>query len=263
MRRLPFLFAYAVLLVACGDAQPEVPTLASSADLAERMGDRFEASIGAVSAFTVLVGGYEVRYTVADSGAADRLGVSIAPTDSAAADPLVQAMVAGLVPNVPLLAASLADAPLRGPFARDGHQVYALDAGAAAGLDSTTSGGTTLSVYIDAATFSVREVYRAVRLDSLARPLTSRLLYDDFRTADGVTLPWRLRIIQDGLEQLEDETALIVEGGQLTLGREQLRAQPASPERDARLAQIERRLRLLTEGVEEAEVTVRRVTVTR
>lgn len=263
MRRLPLLFACAALLVACGDAPPEVPTLASSADLAERMAARFEDSIGGVDAFSVLVGGYEVRYTVADSGAADRLGVSITPTDSASADPLVQAMVAGLVPNVPLLAASLADAPLRGPFERDGHQVYALDAGAAAGLDSTTTGGTTLSVYVDAATFSVREVYRAVRLDSLARPLTSRLLYDDFRTADGVTLPWRLRIVQDGLNQLEDETSRMVEGGQLTLGREQLRTAAPSPERDARLAQVERRLRMLTEGVEEAEAAVRRVTVTR
>lgn len=265
MLRLSVLAACAVALAACGDAQPAEPTLTSSTELAERMRDRFESSIGGVDGFAVLLGGYQMRYTVsgdtAARGATERLGVSIAPTDSASLDPLVQAMVGGYVPNVPLLASSLAGAPLQGPFERDGHRVYALDAGQAAGLDSTTTGGTTLRVYVDAATFDVREVYRAVRLDSLERPLTSRLLYDDFRTADGVTLPWRIRIVQEGLDQLEDPTGKIVEGGQLTLAREQLRSQPSSPERTQRLADVERRLRVLTEGVEEATRSVQRVTV--
>ena len=264
MRRLSLLVACAFVFVACGDAQPAEPTLASSADLAERMRDRFEEAVGDVDGFTVLLGGYEVAHTIAaDTVAAQRVAVSIAPTDSASADPLVQSLVTAYLPNVPLLASSLAGAPLSGPFERDGNRVYSLDAGDAAGLDSTTTGGTSLRVFVDAATFDVREVMRTVRLDSLERPLTSRILYSDFRTESGVTLPWQLRVIQEGLDQLQDPDALIVQGGGLTLQRSQLQAQAPSPERDQRLAEVERQLRLVTEGVEEASVVVRRVTVRR
>ncbi len=263
--RLLLSFVCALALVACGDAQtgdePEAPPVASSAELAAHMGERFEESLSGVSGFTVFLGGYEIRGVLSpDTTADNRLEVTIAPTDSASADPLVQSLVGGYLPNVPLLAGSLAQAPLRGPLVRDGHRVYELDANAAAGADS--SAAASVRVYVDANTFRVREVYRAVRADSLARPLTSRIFYDDFRTADGITLPWRLRIVQEGVDQLMGEETKMVEGGQLTLMISQLRAAPPSPARNVRLAEAERRMRAISEGVEEMTVTVRRVTVT-
>lgn len=259
---LPFVCAFA--LVACGDAQTgdaaDAPPVASSAELAARMGERFEESLAGVGGFTVLVGGFEIRGAISpDTAAANRLAVTITPTDSASTDPLVQSLVGGYLPNVPLLASSLAQGPLRGPLVRDGNRVYELDANAAAGADS--SAAASVRVYVDAGTFRVREVYRSVRADSLARPLTSRIFYDDFRTADGVTLPWRLRIVQEGIDQLIGDEARMFEGGQLTLAIQQLRAAPPSPERNARLAAAERRMRAMSEGVEEMTVLVRRVTV--
>lgn len=255
------LFALAVVFAACGDAQPSVPTLTTSDELAERMRARFEEAVGGVPGFTVLVGGYEVAYTVRPASAAPetRVGVRVTPTDSASADPLVQTLVASHVANAAVLAQSVAGQPLTAPVLRDGHRVYAFDAGTAAGLDSLA--GTELRVYVDAATFDVREVYRAVRVDSLARPVSMRLLYDDFRTTDGVTLPWRLRVVQEGLDQLLGDEGRMVQGGQLGLARAQLQQQPPSPERNAQLAQVERQLRMVTEGIEEAGVRVRRVTV--
>lgn len=262
MRRLPTLALFALLLSACqSDAQPAPP--ASSAELAERMRARFEENVGGAGGFTVWAGGYVVRYTVRPDSVAPerRIDVAIAATDSVDADPMVQGVVGSHVANVPLLAAGIADQPLGAPIERDGHRVYAIEAGDAVGAADTTGAEARLRVYVDAETFDVREVYRSVRPDSLGRPVTLRLLYDDFRTADGVTLPWRIDMRQDGLDQLIAGSMRMVQGGQLTMGRAQLRAQPPSPERDAQLAEVERQLRLVTEGVQEARVEVRRVAV--
>lgn len=254
-----------LLLLAACRSQPT-----TSRDLAERMLERFDANIGDATAFTVAVSGHELRYTLsADSSAAERFLVSIVPMQGMVQDPLVQAMVTSYLPNVPLLAATFADSaraatPLIGPVSRGGADVYAADASDVA---PDSAGGTPnrarLAVYVDATTFQVREVERTVRIDSLARPLSLRLFYEDYRTVDGVTLPHRIRVRQDGFEQLLDERARTVEGGQLTLQSQQLRQMPSTPERAAMIEGIERRLRALTEGVEEATAEVTRVTVQR
>lgn len=264
MRSLCLLAA--LPLLALGACRSGGPPPATDADLGTRMAERFEGDLGGVDGFTVLVGGFEVRYTRTAAGrdsvpaGAPAFSVQIAPTDSASVDPLVQAAVTSLLPDVPGLAAGRGAGALGEPFDREGVQVYALDA-TALSADTSLAGSTSAVVYVDARTFRVREVARTVRLDSLERPLSQRLLYDDYRTADGLTLPWRVRVIQSGLDQLMDETMRVVEGGQLGFQREQLRQAAPSPARDVQLAAVERRLRMLREGVEETTVHVRRVIV--
>jgi|GEM_PF-3043203 len=256
VRLLPVL-TLAALAAGCA-SDPATPL-----DLADEMRARFDANVGDATGFTLVIGGYELRYTLSDdSTAAERFAVSIVPTIDADQDPLMQAIATSYLPNVPLLASTVADgAALPTPVTRDGAEVYPVDASAVAPDSSGTRAG--LVVYVDAETFQVREVERTVRIDSLARPISSRLFYEDYRTVEGVTLPHRVRVRQEGLEQLLPEAMRIREGGQLTLQREQIRQMPPSPSRAHMLESIERRLRAVTEGIEEAAAEVTRLTVQR
>ncbi len=254
VRSLPLL-VLAALAAGCA-SDPATPL-----DLADEVRARFDANVGDAAGFTVVIGGYEVRYTLAeDSAAAERFAVAITPTLDAEPDPLLQAIATSYLPNVPLLASTVAEgAALPATLMRDGAEVYPVDASSIA--PDTTGARAGLVVYVDAETFQVREVERTVRLDSLARPISSRLFYEDYRTVDGVTLPHRVRVRQEGLDQLLPEALRIREGGQLTLQREQIRQMPPSPSRTHMLDGIERRLRAVTEGIEEATAEVTRLTV--
>lgn len=257
-RLLPLLLV--PFLTACASDPPATPL-----DLAGEMRERFDANVGDATGFTVVLGGYEMRYTLSDdTTSAERFAVSIVPTIDAVQDPLIQAMATSYLPNVPLLASTFAGGggALTGPSVRDGAEVYAVDASGVA-PDSAGADRAGLVVYVDAETFQIREVERTVRIDSLARPISSRLFYEDYRTVDGVTLPHRMRVRQEGLEQLLPEAARIREGGQLTLQREQIRQMPPSPSRAHMLDSVERRLRAITEGIEEASAEVTRLTVQR
>lgn len=256
-RLLPLLLV-APFLAACASDPPATPL-----DLAAEMRERFDANVGDATGFTVVLGGFEMRYVLSDDST-ERFAVSIVPTVDAVQDPLIQAMATSYLPNVPLLASTFAGAggALTGPSVRDGAEVYAVDASGVA-ADSAGAGRAGLVVYVDAETFQVREVERTVRIDSLARPISSRLFYEDYRTVDGVTLPHRMRVRQEGLEQLLPEAARIREGGELTLQRGQISQMPPSPSRAHMLESIDRRLRAITEGVEEASAEVTRVTVQR
>lgn len=272
MPRPPALLAVAALLLSlagcASDEVPDAPVAVTSAeDLTRRMADRFADSFGDAERFTVYMGGFRSVYTLnPDTAQMERFRMVLTPTDSASTDPAIQMLVQSHLPNVPLLAEGFRDGQFSGPFERDGVPVYLLEsaqAGAAGGGADAAGdlGGASMRLYVDARTFDVREIYRAVPMDSLARPITQRLLYDDFRTTDGVRIPWRLRQVESGFDQFFDDTQRILQGGQLGLRKQALEGTPASPARDAQIAQIDREVRAMNEGISETGVSVSRMTV--
>lgn len=273
MLRLTALAALLITLAGCSaddapDAIPDEPVaVASAEDLTRRMAARFEDSFGDAEQFTVLAGGFRSTYTLnPDTSQMERFLLTMTPTDSASTDPSVQMLVQSHLPNVPLLADGFREAPMSGPFERDGVPVYMLEsdqAGATVGIPDAggAAGGATMRLYVDARTFDIREIYRSVPVDSLDRPITMRILYSDFRTTDGVRIPRQLRQIQSGFDQFYSESDRIVQGGQLGLQKQQLQSAPPSSERDAQIAEIDRVLRSINDGVEDTEVTVSSVVV--
>ena len=232
-----------LLLVAACARAPETRD-----ELLARMSERYETNRGAPGGFVVSAGGAEAAHGALPEGTS-----ALAPPTVTGADPVAAALLAQHVPNVRLLADTLRTATMDGPLDRGGHRVYLL---------ADEQPGRALYVVVDAETFDVREIEQSVKVDTLAQPLVTRLVYDDFRPTDGLTLPFRVRQINEGLAQFVDQAERMVQGGSLGATREALARQPPGPERDQRLADVERRLRLYTEGVQETELRVDRVRVT-
>ncbi len=100
-----------------------------------------------------------------------------------------------------------------------------------------------------------------VRVDSLERPLTQRLIYEDFRTEDGLTLPYTVRRVEEGMEQYVTDDNRMIQGGRLGMAKQRLEAAPPSPGRDAELARIEGELAVLDGKPRNSQLTVGRVEV--
>jgi hypothetical protein len=113
---------------------------------------------------------------------------------------------------------------------------------------------------VDAETFDVLEIYRGIEADT-TDAITGRIIYSDFREADGLRLPYRVREITTGLLGAMDDDTRMVQGGALSLQKRQLEAAPPSPERDERLSQVNAQLRMLNEGILENEVVIESVEV--
>ena len=275
MTRLAPLAAL-LALAACGlddaaepaDAEDEAPLTAEA--VADRMLARYESTLGSVDGFTVTAGGAEARYTLApDSAGLDRFGPpQVAPVGDAPVSQAEAQLLFVQVPNVPRLARGLRGARLEGPISRDGRRAYALvtdDPGAILGApgvvapDSTTD--REFRVFVGAETFDVFEIYQSARADTSAEAVTSRLIYSDFREVDGLVLPYAVRQVETGLNQMISEEERMVMGGQLGLAIQQAGQMPAGPEREARLAELEAQRRLIGEGTAEASLQVESVTV--
>lgn len=89
----------------------------------------------------------------------------------------------------------------------------------------------------------------------------SRLVYDDFRAVDGFTAPFRVRQINEGVDQFIPQTERIVRGGQASVARGQVEQMPAGPEREARRASLDREIRLYTRGEQETDLRIERLRV--
>jgi predicted small lipoprotein YifL len=258
-------------LAACGDDAPDLPTedLATADAVADAMLARYESNLGDVEAFTVVAAGAEARYAVSDDTTGlDRFGTpDIGPVGDAAPEPEAQLLFVQ-VPNVARLAAGLRGATLAGPLARDGRRAYGLttdDPGALFGQPGVASRDTTetreFRVYVDAATFDVLEIYQIVSADSLAQPITSRIIYSDFQETDGLVLPHTVQQVETGMNQAMDDADRMVMGGQIGMAIERLKMEPASPERDAQLADLEAQQRIVAEGVTDMTMEVTSVRV--
>ena len=147
---------------------------------------------------------------------------------------------------------------------RDGRRAYLLtsaDPGMLIGEPGTgDEPGLETRVYVDAETFDVLEIYRGIESDTTGA-ITGRIIYSDFREADGLRLPYRVREVTTGLIGAMDDDARMVQGGALSLQKRQLEAAPPGPERDERLRQVDAQLRMLNEGVLENEVVIESVEV--
>ena len=259
-----------LVLAACGDGntvEPPAEDLTTSQEVADLVRQRFEANIGDVDGFTVVGEGIEVRYTISD----DTTGmepftfqarpVSDAPVNAESAQ-LIQNQVA----NGRILSRGLAGAQFGGTTTRDGRRAYVLSTDNPATLfggpdarRDPSAGDVEMRVYVDAETFDLLEIYQGFDADSLETPVTQRLIYSDFQTTDGLTLPRTVRQVTTGI-QVQDEDRMIM-GGQLGMERQRLQSMPQTAERDARLAELDAQERFLREGVLEQTIEIDEVRV--
>ena len=229
---------------------PETPQ-----DLLAQMLARYSANRGAVGGFVVTGGGAEATHAALPDSTSELAPPAIAPVGGEQPSPEALSLLVQHVPNVRLLAARLRAAEMEGPRDLRGHRVYILTGAPDA------PGAPTLYVVVDAQTFDVREIEQSVTADTLDRPLITRLVYDDFRTADGITLPFRVRQTNEGVDQLIPQTERMVRGGQLSVSRGQIDLLPPGREREQRREALDRELRLYTDGVQETDLRVDRVRV--
>ena len=238
-----------VVLGACARG-PETPQA-----LLARMLDRYDATRGAVGGLVVTGGGAEATHGALPDSTAELAVPVIVPVAGESPAPETGALLAQHIPNVRLLARALARATMEGPRDLRGRSVYILTA------EPDTAGAPTLFVVVDAETFDVREIEQSVRPDTLARPLVTRLVYDDFRPVDGVPFAFRVRQINEGVDQLIPIADRMFRGGQASVARGQVDLLPPGRAREERRAALDREVNLYTRGVQETEVRIDRIRV--
>jgi hypothetical protein len=261
-----------LLVAACGDGTEDLPTgdLTSADAVADAMLQRYNANVGEVETFTVTGAGARARYTVSgDTTGLDRFNPpEVTPAEEGVAPSVPAQLLLDQVPNVPRLARGLRTAAFRGPINRDGRRAYVFttdDPGALFGEPGIPSNDTTsaieFSVYVDADAFDVIEISQVVSSDSLQRPITSRTLYSNFQTTDGLTLAHTVQRIETGVNQMMDDTDRMLLGGNIGIEIERMKMEPASPERDAQIAELQAQQRIVAEGVSELTLEVTSVQV--
>lgn len=263
MTRTALALSALLALAACGpDADAPPAELTSAAEVADAMLASFEANIGGVEGFTVSADGVEGRYTVTgDTASMDRVQFQVVPV-SGMASPETAQLLYSHVPNVTRIASGMRGAAFEGRTTRDGRPAYVLSTdnpeamlGQSGG--QAPSGERVLRLYVDPETFDVLEIYQSFEADTTA--FTTRLIYSDFRSDEGVRLPYRIRQSTTGLNQAIPETERVAIAGQIGLALRQAEQMPMGPERMARQAELEKELRRVTEGIDESEVEIERV----
>ena len=265
MPRFALVLPLLVAVAGCGGETAAPPAeLTSAQAVTDAMLDGFEANVGRVEGFTVVAGGAEGRYTVSDDTASvDRVTLQVVPVGSMQRPSGSAQLLYNHVPNVARLAQGMRGATFEGRATRDGRPAYVLSTdnpeamlgGGAPGV----AGERELRLYVDPETFDVLEIYQSFEADSTA--LTTRLIYSDFRDADGLRLPYRVRQVTTGLNQAIPQTERIAVGGQIGLALRQAEQMPQGPERQARTQELEAELRRVTEGIDETELEVETVRV--
>ena len=278
LARLAFLVSLAAAVGACGDAAPADGAAAatydseaaSSAEVAERMTARWEQRFAGVDSFAVEGAGLRLIYratpdSVRAAGGLDWFQTQAVRLDSAALDLTSAELIEQQIPNVPRIAAGFTGATFGGVQTLGGRRGYVLsseDPGALIGSPGNAgpdAGVTqTLRLLVDAETYDVLEVLTTVRVDSLERPLTQRLVYEDFRSEDGLTLPFTVRRVEEGMDQYVTDDQRMIQGGQLGVQKQRLEQQPPSPQRDADLKAVEDQLRMLQGGPRATELVFSR-----
>ena len=267
----------ALLVAAGGGDTPAEPTeadepaaLQTATEVAERVSQRFEDNLDGVQGFTVTAAGLRAVYAIdRDTSSLDWLQPEIEAVGDGVVPPDA-ALIYDQVPNARRFGRGLRAATLDGLVDRDGRQAYRLRTsdpavllGEAIGPPPDDGQSLEFSVFVDAETFDVLEVAQTIAIDSLAAPISNRVVYGDFRTTDGLTLPFSVRRFGSGLNQMipDDQRATLAQ--QLEAQRNALNAVPEGDERDAALRQLDAEVRLLSEGTAEQTLTVDSVSVQR
>ena len=266
MPRFALVLPLLVALAACGgnDEAASADELTTTQDVTDAMLAGFEANVGAVDGFTVVAGGAEGRYTVSDdTSSMDRVTLQVVPASLMQPPSPSAQLLYSHVPNVARLAQGLRGATFDGRATRDGRPVYVLATGdptAMLGGGAPAMDGTReLRLYVDPETFDVLEIYQSFEADTTA--FTTRLIYSDFREADGLRLPYRVRQVTTGLNQAIPQNERIAIGGQIGLALRQAEQMPMGPEREARTQELEAELRRVSEGIDETELQIESVRV--
>lgn len=235
--------------------------IASKDAVLDSMLARFETAMGRASGFTVQAGGVVAVFSALPDTGMVLAPPSLTPGNLSNLNPNAPEMLYTYMPNVRRIAWGMRQGEMNGPIDRNGSSVYILstdDPEHVLGLPKSeaTNESKSLSVFVDAETFAVREIQQSMRVDSLERPISMRYVYSDFRPIDGVSLPFSVRQIKEGVDQLVTSMMRMVEGGQLTMALNQAKQAAPSPERDRQIADLERQMRAMQEGVDEMELIV-------
>ncbi|HYE96487.1 MAG TPA: hypothetical protein VD962_09790 [Rubricoccaceae bacterium] len=260
-RRLaPVLLVFLVAFSAC---RREPPTLTEPGAVLDSLLSRTRAHYEGIRGFTVVTDDAVTIFT--------REGPDSLLTFSARSvsnDSLQQPVALSYaLPNVIALVDALrSTARLAGFDTVGARRVYAIesaDPAAFAAAARLLPGLRAARIAVDAETFDLLELRLTQPAgDSANAPVVvHRVRYDDYRTVDGLTLPFRQAAITEGLRALIPEEQRIVEGGNLALAEERAALLPPG-ERERRLREIRQRKRYLTEGILEDEVVVREVRIT-
>ena len=266
MLRLVLVLLAATVLVACGDASDgglsALPEATSAAEVADRMLDRFESNIASVDSFAVTGAGLRMIYrVVGDTSQADRVRVRTERVDSVAFDADAAQMLQLQIPNVQRIARGFRRATFGGLQTigeRRGYVLSSEDPGALIGELGTAESRAreTLRILVDADTYDVLEVFRTASVDSLERPVSQRLVFEDFRTEGGLTLPYTIRQVGEGMDQFVTFEQRTMLGGRLELERMQLEQAPPTEERTARLQAILAQQAILNGEPQRSELVV-------
>ena len=267
MRSASLLLLASLALTACGEGE----ALTDPDAVADRIAAQAAADFEGIRDFTVR-GAVDGEGVVAFFRRAENADSLVffdgrAVTDDPAQTPVP---LSYSLPSASQIARGLrGNARLAGTTEVDGVRAYVLEAddpgvlvGAPAGAGSSLD---SVRILIDAESFHVREVRLSTPQTALdpdapadAPPLVQRQRYDDFRTVDGLSLPFRTTTVLSGVV-IPDESR-IVQGGMLDLQRRQ--AQQLPPDERARvLADVERQLRFLETGEQEQSFVVTSVEV--
>ncbi|MDX1439245.1 MAG: hypothetical protein R3284_05015 [Rubricoccaceae bacterium] len=253
------LATFAVSLVGCGDR------LSNPEEIISRVASQAEADYAGIDDFTVMAGNARLYYRrVAEDSLANfelRAVSGDSTNEQAIYDPYH-------LPNVARLTDGLRDnARFGGSGTLGGHPVLVLEVidplkfvGATAG-DSLAVGPDSAAVYVDAETFRIREIELKAVPDGADEPLVQRQRYTEFRTVEGLTIPFLASTIVEGID-VPDETR-IVEAPGIAMARARAQQLPEGPERDAELRRIQRRERFITQGIMETPFQVDSVWVNR
>lgn len=267
MLRFSLFVTLLIALGACGtDADtPAAADITTAEQVSDAMLSAFEANIGAVEGFTVRAEGAEGRYTVRpDTASMDRVVLEIVPPGPLDRPGPGAQLIYTHVPNVRRIATGLRGATFEGRSTRDGRPAYVLstdnpESMLGEGGAPTMDGDRVLRVYVDPETFDILEIYQSFEADSSA--FTTRLVYSDFETTDGLRLAHKVVQTTTGLNQAIPETQRIAIGGQIGLALRQAEQMPQGPERAARIAELESELRAVTEGIQELTLEIESVEV--
>ncbi len=257
--RTAYLTCLVLLLctAGCGSDQPSID------EIADGMIARSTADFEDVGSFTVESSNAVIyfRRTGADS-------LNVFDFRAVTNDSLMQPVFSPYhLPNVVQISKGIRNnASVVGTEVRDGINVIRLQATDPATFVGSSSDATDLApssaqLVVDAETFRVIEIALiSAPLDStFTRPITQRQVYGDYRTVDGVTIPFVASTFIEGLDVPMEQR--MIEGGNLGMARQRTEQLPPGPERDAALAEIDARTEFLQTGIIEESFQVEQVRV--
>ena len=244
------------LLAACGESLPDVDTIA------DEMARRAAANFKGVNTFSVEGDGVAIYFKRVAPDSLTTFDFRALTNDSQR-QPVFNPYN---LPNVAQLARGVRqNARLVGSQERSDGRVLVLEATDPAmfiGATSDTPGETPSSarVVVDAETFQVLEIsLETAPFDAASTsPITQRQLYSDFRTVDGLTLPFSAKTIIEGIEVAQE--MLMIEGGNLEIARRRASGLPPD-KRAAALEEIDNRQLFLETGVMIESFTIELVRV--